>query len=120
MDSYGLFTYYAADADMKKLSVNCPQLSFLDTIIAQGGDADTNARIVGGMIGAAVGYTGIPERIRTITNISVESKNARAEHTPDYLYSRQKIMRLINLIYWDSPETLSILPKNIDVAALFK
>ena len=54
----------------------------LGLTIAEGGDTDTNACIVGGLIGAAVGFNGLPKFIRekVLACDTTESANKKATH----------------------------------------
>ena len=62
-----------------------------------GGDTDTNACIVGGLIGAAVGVDNIPEHMR---NAVLNCDTTQGKHPrPDFLHPRQVdelISRLLN------------------------
>uniref|UniRef100_UPI004048DFFB ADP-ribosylglycohydrolase family protein n=1 Tax=Flavobacterium sp. TaxID=239 RepID=UPI004048DFFB len=66
--------------------------SALKTTLAMGGDTDTNACIVGGLVGAHLGYDQLPEHlIRTVTKCDT----AKGQHRPR-VYSSENIVREID------------------------
>lgn len=74
----------------------------IEAILKQGGDTDTNAAIVGGLIGAAVGESGIPRNMaesvlkRNATGYikkyifyleaNAKASTSRASHRPEWLF----------------------------------
>ena len=51
--------YYLKNSDDYKIKENIYS-ELMEKILIEGGDTDTNAAIVGGLIGALVGYSGLP------------------------------------------------------------
>lgn len=72
----------------------------------QGGDTDTNACIVGGLVGAAVGVQGIP---KNMAEKVLGFKKGKGVPRPDWLYPGSKILKAIEDIYNIAPESLSII-----------
>mmetsp|Transcript_5352 Transcript_5352/g.9828 ORF Transcript_5352/g.9828 Transcript_5352/m.9828 type:complete len:356 (-) Transcript_5352:1183-2250(-) len=73
--------------------------------LAIGGDTDTNAAIVGGLIGSAVGYEALPrEWLEKVETYTYEEKGGRSR--PPFLYQpsiKQQVLDLLLL----APETLT-------------
>lgn len=64
--------------------------------LAGGGDTDTNACIVGGLIGAAVGVDGIPENMR---NSVLNCDTTMGKHPrPAFLHPRQVDELILQLL----------------------
>jgi len=79
-------------------------LSYADVIkkiIEEGGDTDTNACIVGGMIGAAVGYTAIYEKNEKQIDTMMKCDVSTGEYPRPKLYTPKfafdKVIELINM-----------------------
>jgi ADP-ribosylglycohydrolase len=73
--------------------------SYLDGVratLAGGGDTDTNACIVGGLLGAADGAEGIPAAMRTAV---LEGDTTRGRARPDWLHPR-RIPELVEALGW--------------------
>lgn len=84
---------------------------FLQTqrnMLIRGGDTDTNAAIVGGLIGALVGYEQQPPyMIRTIMdfdNINEEG-NIVCHQRPEYLIPKYHLARLLVKCYEEAPKS---------------
>jgi ADP-ribosylglycohydrolase len=79
--------------------------SAMRAVLAIGGDTDTNAAIVGGLIGAAVGYSALPLDWRTKVE-TYTFETAGGQKRPSFLYQpsvKQKVLDLLTL----APETLA-------------
>jgi len=70
-----------------------------------GGDTDTNAAIVGGLIGAAEGFDAIPKEIRNCV-IKCDTMNGPKKR-PSFLYPNN----LLEII----PQILKVAPKKIEI-----
>ena len=81
----------------------------------EGGDTDTNACIVGGLIGAAVGCNNIPELYR-VKMLGYSAKQA-SHNRPKYLVPKESsLMALIDAIYEKTEKTVTIVDGIEDVA----
>ena len=70
----------------------------LKCILSQGGDTDTNGAILGGMIGAAVGFSNIPKDwIEAIRNCPAKR--------PEFLVPNGQIDDLIDTILQNCPQS---------------
>jgi ADP-ribosylglycohydrolase len=75
--------YYHA---FKHLLMGTPIYGAIAEVLSGGGDTDTNACIVGGLIGAAFGTENIPEALK---NPVLRCDPARgSKHRPDFLYTK--------------------------------
>ena len=83
-DSFVRHSFILAFYFLLRAGDNCSFEAALRATIQQGGDTDTNASIVSGMIGAAVGLDGIPAEMR--------EKVLKFDCSADDLYS-QKLQR---------------------------
>ncbi len=67
----------------------------LRQVLAGGGDTDTNACIVGGLVGARVGLSGIPEQMKRAV---LECDTAKGRPRPEWLQSRDALNLGIQLL----------------------
>ncbi|MEZ4677228.1 MAG: ADP-ribosylglycohydrolase family protein [Caldilineaceae bacterium] len=79
----------------------------LTETLAGGGDTDTNACIVGGLIGAAVGAAAIPTALR---HAVLTCDTQRGQSRPTFLHPRQALAGwyLARLIVWNCRVTASL------------
>jgi ADP-ribosyl-[dinitrogen reductase] hydrolase len=83
-----------------ELSIQSSYESAIATTLASGGDTDTNACIVGGLIGALHGEKGIPERMRSAV-LHCDTRQGRPR--PEWLQTKQVdalIVRLLQPSNW--------------------
>ena len=62
--------------------------------IRQGGDTDTNACIVGGMIGASIGIKNIPTHMVNKV-INFDCTTCKSRHRPDFLNVKKHLLKNI-------------------------
>lgn len=76
----------------------------------KGGDTDTNAAIVCGLIGAAVGLSGLPQEMvgKVMTFDSKEGAHHRVQTRPDYLIPKRHLWRMMKQIYQEAPAELTV------------
>ena len=81
-------------------------------MLSKGGDTDTNAAIVGGLIGAAVGLTKIPrDMVQQLLDFDSDPLNedcSRAMRRERYLIPKHNLNRMMNQIYSRAPKELSV------------
>lgn len=84
-------------------------LEIVGTAIQHGGDTDTTACIVGGLVGAAVGCHGIPERYgKTVLTYSASGKSV-VHPRPDFLVpSRCGLVDMVESVIDRAPRALTI------------
>jgi len=77
-------------------------------MLLQGGDTDTNACIVGGLIGAAEGISNIPEKLY---RPMLESDNSKiGNKRPSFLIPKYvNLPEMVKKLYENAPKTLTIL-----------
>jgi hypothetical protein len=94
--------YYLKHSDDYKTKDNIYS-DLMEKILIEGGDTDTNAAIVGGMIGALVGYSGLPPTyIDKVMSFEVTPPNGTKNTTnpvESYLIPKYHLSQLINQIY---------------------
>ena len=74
-------------------------------IIKEGGDTDTNAAIVGGMLGALIGFKNIPEYMtQKVLNFDCEKIEGRGKPRPEFLSTKKYALKNIK-------ELMSLIPK---------
>lgn len=84
--------------------VNYNRAIIIETMLMQEGDSDTNTCIVGGLIGAAVGYSNIPK------NYSEEMLNCVPKARPPFLVPcLSRLLKMIDGIFAMSNETVTVL-----------
>ena len=73
----------------------------------KGGDTDTNAAIVGSMIGALVGYSGLPpdyiDKILSFDNIDAFGRQNTRNLRDRYLIPKYNLCKLLVNIYNQAP-----------------
>ncbi len=86
-------------------------------MIVQRGDMDTNACIVGGLVGAAVGYSNIPPYLSgAVLNYMGERRTVKVPGKPKdqpddrWLYPALSAIPLIFKLYEDAPTKLEYAP----------
>jgi ADP-ribosylglycohydrolase len=78
-------------------------------MIKEGGDTDTNAAILGGLIGAYVGYNNLPEFMKDkILNYDPADRSLGGNQVPDFLLPNHHLCRLLLEVYKNPPENLEI------------
>jgi len=80
---------------LRHLRRGTPYLDAIRSVLAIGGDTDTNACIVGGLVGASVGFAGIPEAMRRAV---LESDTSLGRPRPDWLragHAPELVARLV-------------------------
>lgn len=91
---------------MHLLCKNAGYEEAIRAVLMPGGDTDTNACIVGGLIGAAVGVDGVPEKMRKAVLDFGTGKGGIDR--PSWLYPGEHILGLVNEIYKMAPTKLEI------------
>ena len=82
-------------------------LNIIEEVISRGGDTDTNACIVGGLIGACVGGAGLPaEQVGILLRVRAED---HPQPRPDF-FSPSRVNRLVPTIFELAPTTLDCEP----------
>ena len=76
-------------------------------ILKRGGDTDTNAAIVGGMLGAATGFDNLPEKLKKEC-LNVDTTIVGVKRPP-WLVPKNHIHSLILQIFHDAPQQLEII-----------
>ena len=77
-------------------------------ILGRGGDTDTNAAIVGGMIGAATGYLALPKELKEKI-LSVDPKADGGVPRPAWLVPKYiNLPKMITLLFDIAPKQLII------------
>eukprot|EP01017_Pseudomicrothorax_dubius_P014490 TRINITY_DN168_c0_g3_i2.p1 TRINITY_DN168_c0_g3~~TRINITY_DN168_c0_g3_i2.p1 ORF type:complete len:243 (-),score=39.35 TRINITY_DN168_c0_g3_i2:138-866(-) len=85
----------------------------MDEVIRAGGDFDTNACIVGGVIGAAVGLSALPKHwVKAI----IEADVTKGEHPRPVQYQPSRVLQMISDLLRVSPLSIIILPSPSDLA----
>ena len=81
-------------------------------MIREGGDTDTNAAIVGGMMGALAGFQKLPQelkdKIMNFDNYDADGKPNTEQVREQYLLPKYNLSKLLIEIYEKAPETLKI------------
>ena len=85
----------------------------LGDILAHGGDTDTNAAIVGGMIGTAIGFKDLPQNLK-ICCLNVDTTKVGIRR-PRWLVPKFHIKRLIHEIFNNAPEHLEVDYEALDI-----
>ena len=85
--------------------------------IQQGGDTDTNACIVGGMIGALVGIHNIdPHYVKTLLTFDCTSKEPSQVYRPQFLSVKYNAVRCIDKLIKSRPRNkLKITQEQVDI-----
>ena len=66
-------------------------------MIKEGGDTDTNACIVGGMLGALVGYNGLPaDMCRKVVEFDCVTGGGRAR--PEFLSTKRHLLNNVDVL----------------------
>lgn len=71
-----------------------------------------NAAIVCCLMGAAWGLKGIPENMKLPLLSYRGPVNGKGLKRPEWIYPSLKVMRLANLVFWQAPASLKIVPMN--------
>jgi len=72
-------------------------------MVSKGGDSDTNCAIVGGLIGAAEGYTKIPKNIKT--SMLMCRTEGGLHNRPEFLCpAKCNLLVLIGKLYENLPD----------------
>ena len=79
----------------------------MKTMLREGGDTDTNAAIVGGLIGALVGYNRIPEKYK-LAIMNFDCKTMIGNEVENYLLPKYHLCPLLTQIYQNSPKVLQV------------
>ena len=91
--------YYLKHSDDFKTKDNIYR-ELMEKILIEGGDTDTNAAIVGGLIGALVGYSGLPPAfVDKVMSFEVTLPNGTMDtHNPveSYRVPQYHLSRLID------------------------
>eukprot|EP00831_Metopus_contortus_P078617 TRINITY_DN7643_c0_g1_i2.p1 TRINITY_DN7643_c0_g1~~TRINITY_DN7643_c0_g1_i2.p1 ORF type:complete len:168 (+),score=35.59 TRINITY_DN7643_c0_g1_i2:159-662(+) len=100
------YVYHGFVWGMQSLIHNEDYMTAIRKVLKQGGDTDTNAAIVGGLIGAAVGFSGIPSYMRG----AILSYTGLGKGIPrdEFLYPSHYLLSLIKQIYKTAPSVLTI------------
>lgn len=80
-----------------RLSTGCDYKQAIKESIRPGGDTDTNACIVGGLIGAAVGCDGIPSDMRDKV-LKFDCTSSSKKYRPDFLSVARHFDHLVNAL----------------------
>jgi len=79
----------------------------LRVMIMQGGDTDTNAAIVGGLIGAARGLSAFtPRQIEALLSVRPDLPGFNGRPRPGFLVPGLYLPQLLNSVYHNAPQTL--------------
>eukprot|EP01022_Parablepharisma_sp_SALTPOND_P013207 TRINITY_DN1742_c0_g1_i1.p1 TRINITY_DN1742_c0_g1~~TRINITY_DN1742_c0_g1_i1.p1 ORF type:complete len:421 (-),score=13.92 TRINITY_DN1742_c0_g1_i1:30-1292(-) len=90
------------------LRCGCEYEEAIRITLKQGGDTDTNACIVGGMIGAAIGYSRIPQKmVKTILSFSAE-KSGKGIKRPNWLNPGKVLFEILEKVLKVAPDKLEI------------
>jgi len=82
----------------------------IGTVLLQGGDTDTNACIVGGMIGAAVGIDKIPSKMKDPVLSFKPTKGKLGIMRPDFLIpAKSNLLEMLEKVYLNSPKEVTII-----------
>jgi len=77
-------------------------------MLMEGGDTDTNAAIVGGLIGAAVGFSNIPEKIKN-PMLTCNTKGFPNQR-PDFLNpAKSNLVAMITKIFENCEKNIEII-----------
>ena len=83
----------------------------IEDMLLGGGDTDTNAAIVGGLLGAAQGVSAIDEnQIKTVLNFNL--KFHRGKKRPDFLVPNNKLQTMLIKVMENCPDSLSVVWKD--------
>lgn len=80
----------------------------LEIILEQGGDTDTNACIVGGIIGAAVGYNMIPLNMKEAVLKYRDPVEGKGVKRPEWLITGLHLPNLISQIFNNAASSVTI------------
>jgi ADP-ribosylglycohydrolase len=78
--------------------------SVISQMIKEAGDTDTNAAILGGLIGAYVGYNSLPDFMKDrILAYDTADRSLGGNHVLNFLLPKYHLCRLILAIYKHAP-----------------
>ncbi len=81
-------------------------------ILMRGGDTDTNAAIIGGLLGAAYGIECLKEEwCETMLNYKGPIQGGEGHARPDFLYPGLHLPQMLFSIYENAPKILSVHPE---------
>lgn len=76
-------------------------MTHIKKVLSRGGDTDTNAAIVGGMLGALIGFKRLPKQyLKKMMEVRFDTnpKNARKENRPQFYEPRVAFANAFSLI----------------------
>lgn len=76
-------------------------------MLREGGDTDTNAAIVGGLIGAYVGYNKIPQPFKDAV-LTFDCQTMIGNNVESYLLPKHHLCSKLIQIYQDYPTVLEV------------
>eukprot|EP01063_Lacrimia_lanifica_P004989 TRINITY_DN12824_c0_g1_i1.p1 TRINITY_DN12824_c0_g1~~TRINITY_DN12824_c0_g1_i1.p1 ORF type:complete len:337 (+),score=49.87 TRINITY_DN12824_c0_g1_i1:130-1140(+) len=84
-----------------------PYLDALRATLAGGGDTDTNACIVGGLLGAAYGIDGIPDAW-VAKVLACDTEGTLTRRRPEWLRPTERVLDEVAALYHCAPTSLSL------------
>ena len=76
-----------------------------------GGDTDTNACIIGGLLGAAQGLECLKDEwIEKVLNYDSTTHTSKGMRRPAYLQPKDYLIPLLGGLFLNAPDTLTIVP----------